>query len=67
MTEVDLPELSGLRENVDADVCVVGAGMAGLSVAYALASEGKSVVVLEDGETIGAGETSHDRSPRECL
>ena len=39
-----------------ADVCVIGAGIAGLTTAYLLAREGYSVVVLErDG--IGSGET----------
>jgi glycine/D-amino acid oxidase-like deaminating enzyme/nitrite reductase/ring-hydroxylating ferredoxin subunit len=40
-----------------ADVCVVGAGIAGLSAAYLLACEGKRVVVLDDGP-VGGGETS---------
>ncbi len=40
-----------------AEVCVVGAGMAGLSVAYELARRGRSVVVVDAG-TIGGGETS---------
>ena len=40
-----------------ADVCVIGAGIAGLSTAYLLAAEGRSVVVLDDGK-IGGGETS---------
>jgi glycine/D-amino acid oxidase-like deaminating enzyme/nitrite reductase/ring-hydroxylating ferredoxin subunit len=39
-----------------ADVCVVGAGIAGLSCAYMLAREGKSVIVLDDGP-VGAGQT----------
>jgi glycine/D-amino acid oxidase-like deaminating enzyme/nitrite reductase/ring-hydroxylating ferredoxin subunit len=39
-----------------ADVCVVGAGIAGLSCAYQLAREGKSVIVLDDGP-VGAGQT----------
>src|SRR3954469_23210838 len=39
-----------------ADVCVVGAGIAGLSCAYLLASEGKSVIVLDDGP-VGCGQT----------
>jgi len=47
-----------LRKNTEADVCIVGAGIAGLSVAYALSREGKSVVVL-DGRNLGGGETSH--------
>lgn len=45
-----------LTDNMDADVCVVGAGIAGLTVAYLLGREGKKVVVLDDGE-IGSGET----------
>jgi len=38
------------------DVCVIGAGMAGLSVAYHLVRSGKSVLVLDDGP-VGDGET----------
>jgi glycine/D-amino acid oxidase-like deaminating enzyme len=53
----DLPARPALREHVDADVCVIGAGMAGLSTAYLLAREGKRVVVLDDGPVAG-GETS---------
>lgn len=52
-----VPALSALSESTHADVCVVGAGMAGMSTAYMLAREGKSVVVLDDGP-IGGGQTS---------
>ena len=45
-----------LTADADADVCVVGAGIAGMSVAYEAAKAGKSVVVLDDG-LIGGGET----------
>ena len=38
------------------DVCIVGAGISGLSVAYALVREGTKVVVLDDGP-VGGGET----------
>jgi len=47
---------SSLTEDVNADVCVVGAGIAGMTTAYLLAREGKSVVVLDDGP-VGGGMT----------
>ena len=46
-----------LRGNLRTDVCVVGAGMAGLSTAWRLTAAGYSVVVLEAREP-GMGETS---------
>lgn len=48
--------LSPLVEDTHADVCVVGAGIAGITTAYLLAKEGKSVVVLDDG-AVGGGQT----------
>src|SRR5688500_13895765 len=39
------------------DVCIIGAGVAGLSTAYRLARAGKSVIVLDDGPVAG-GESS---------
>jgi glycine/D-amino acid oxidase-like deaminating enzyme/nitrite reductase/ring-hydroxylating ferredoxin subunit len=54
---IDMPATSSLTSNVTTDVCVVGAGIAGLTTAYLLAKEGKKVVVLDAGEICG-GETS---------
>src|SRR5437868_319800 len=48
--------LNPLCENLETDACVVGAGIAGLSVAYTLARAGRGVVVLDDG-LIGSGMT----------
>ncbi len=45
-----------LKENIHADVVIIGGGLAGMSVAYALSDVGKKVVVIEDG-MIGSGET----------
>jgi glycine/D-amino acid oxidase-like deaminating enzyme/nitrite reductase/ring-hydroxylating ferredoxin subunit len=39
-----------------ADVCIIGAGIAGLTTAYLLARQGKRVVVLDDGPIV-SGET----------
>lgn len=47
---------SPLTATAAADVCIVGAGIAGLTTAYLLAREGARVVVLDDGP-IGGGET----------
>ena len=52
-----LPLESSLTEEISTDVCIVGAGIAGMSTAYSLAREGKAVVVLDDGP-IGGGMTA---------
>ena len=46
-----------LAKDAIADVCVVGAGIAGLTTAYLLAREGKTVAVI-DAVGVGAGQTS---------
>src|SRR5688500_1299711 len=56
MTMSDTPLFAALPDDAVADVCIVGAGIAGLSTAYLLAREGASVIVLDDGP-IGGGET----------
>ena len=50
------PALPRLVADVEADVAVVGAGIAGMMTAYLLGRQGKSVVILDDG-AIGGGET----------
>ena len=47
---------ASLSKDLVTDVCVVGAGIAGMTTAYLLLREGKSVVVLDDGP-IGGGQT----------
>ena len=45
----NMPTYSALAEDTRADVCVVGAGIAGVTTAYLLTQAGKSVVLLDDG------------------
>src|SRR5687768_1762078 len=51
-----VPTFSPLTADTSADVCIVGAGISGLTTAYLLTQVGKSVVVLDDG-AIGSGMT----------
>src|SRR5688572_31629964 len=55
--ETSIPDDGPLNEDVTADVCIVGAGISGLTTAYLLSKDGKRVVVLDDGE-IGGTMTS---------
>ncbi|NUS39349.1 MAG: FAD-dependent oxidoreductase [Lysobacter sp.] len=51
------PAFAPLREDTHADVCIVGAGIAGLTTAYRLALEGRDVVVVEERDLCG-GQTA---------
>src|SRR4051812_25637659 len=57
MESVETPVRPMLRQDTLADVCVIGAGISGLTTAYLLACEGKATVILDDGPVAG-GETS---------
>lgn len=49
-------ESAPLYENMHADVCIVGAGIAGMTTAYLLTRADRAVIVLDDGR-IGGGMT----------
>src|SRR5205085_10231350 len=57
MATADTPSAPRLEQDTDADVCIVGAGIAGLTTAYLLTREGRRVVILDDGPT-GGGMTA---------
>jgi glycine/D-amino acid oxidase-like deaminating enzyme/nitrite reductase/ring-hydroxylating ferredoxin subunit len=58
MASVEVPVHTALTADAQADVCVVGAGIAGMTAAYLLLRQGKSVIVLDHGP-VGGGETGH--------
>jgi glycine/D-amino acid oxidase-like deaminating enzyme len=62
----DLPACSPLAEDLRVDVCIVGAGVVGMSIAYVLTRAGKSVVVLDDGP-LGGGMTSMTTAHLTCV
>ena len=51
-----LPDFPMLNKNEHTDVCIIGAGIAGLTTAYLLGQVGKSVIVLDDGPIV-SGDT----------
>lgn len=57
------PELIGTKET---DVCIIGAGMAGLNLAFLLSNNGKKVIILEK-ETIGSSQSCKTTAKITCL
>jgi len=52
----DLPSSDLLTHNAETDVCVVGAGIVGLTTAFLLGKLGRAVILLDDGP-VASGET----------
>src|SRR5687768_5942365 len=57
MCTFDVPQYDSLKQDTECDVCVVGAGITGLTAAYMLTRSGKKVIVVDDG-SIGGGESA---------
>jgi glycine/D-amino acid oxidase-like deaminating enzyme/nitrite reductase/ring-hydroxylating ferredoxin subunit len=57
MSTTEVPQFQPLTQDARANVCIVGAGIAGMTTAYLLARAGRAVVLIDDGQ-IGGGETS---------
>ncbi|CAN5733585.1 FAD-dependent oxidoreductase [soil metagenome] len=53
----DLLEKDSLNQSIETDVCIIGAGISGLTTAYLLTKAGREVIVIDDG-LIGGGTTS---------
>ncbi len=56
MDSATIPAFPPLEGDAAAEVCVIGAGIAGLTCAYLLAREGRDVILI-DALGVGAGET----------
>ena len=56
MATASTPRFEPLRDDTRAHVCVIGAGIAGMTTAYLLQREGRAVIVVDDGP-VGGGET----------
>ena len=56
MDTTDVPALPRVTQDMRTNVCIVGAGIAGMSTAYLLARAGRAVIVIDDGP-VGGGET----------
>lgn len=54
--ETEVPQFPPLESDIRVNVCIVGAGIAGMTCAYLLARTGRSIVVIDDGPIAG-GET----------
>jgi len=53
----ELPQFESLIKNAECDVCVIGAGITGLTTAYMLLQSGRKVIIVDDGN-IGSGESA---------
>jgi glycine/D-amino acid oxidase-like deaminating enzyme/nitrite reductase/ring-hydroxylating ferredoxin subunit len=62
----DVPAVPRLARDLKAQVCVIGAGIAGLTTAYLLVRAGYDVVVL-DRQGPGAGETGRTTAHLTCV
>ncbi len=53
---IKMPIFPTLTEDISTEVCIIGAGLAGLTTAYLLQKEGRKVCILE-GFEIGSGQS----------
>jgi glycine/D-amino acid oxidase-like deaminating enzyme/nitrite reductase/ring-hydroxylating ferredoxin subunit len=65
-TTTELPVFPQLHDDLRVDACIVGGGIAGLSIAYLLTRAGKTVAVLDDGP-LAHGMTSMTTAHLTCV
>jgi len=54
--KIEISQSKQLHKNIECDICIVGAGISGLTTAYLLVKGGKKVTVIHAGD-LRAGET----------
>lgn len=62
---VGLPTFSEIKEDLRTEVCVIGGGLSGVSIAYELAKRGKKVVLLESFR-LGSGQSGRTTAHLSC-
>jgi glycine/D-amino acid oxidase-like deaminating enzyme len=62
---LSLPTFPELKEDLRTEVCVIGGGLSGLSIAYELAKRGKRVVLLESFR-LGSGQSGRTTAHLSC-
>ena len=60
------PRFSSLKEDLDVDVLIVGAGIAGLAAAYLLKRAGCTVALVERGRCV-EGDTAYTTAHLPCV
>lgn len=63
--EVEPLSFPPLTENMHADVCIVGTGIVGLSCAYTLVKQGKSVILIDQAH-VASGQTARTTAHLTC-
>ena len=63
---LSLPEIPSLKGHLHDEIVVIGGGIAGLTTAYLLLKEGKSVTIITDKE-LCSGETSRTTGHLTCM
>jgi glycine/D-amino acid oxidase-like deaminating enzyme/nitrite reductase/ring-hydroxylating ferredoxin subunit len=53
---IEIPQYKTLTQNLTTEVCVIGGGISGISIAYQLAKQGHKVILLE-GSRIASGQS----------
>ncbi|MFL5784179.1 MAG: FAD-dependent oxidoreductase [Bacteriovoracaceae bacterium] len=62
---MSLPVFSEIKEDTRTEVCVIGGGLSGVSIAYELAKRGKKVVLLE-AFRLGSGQSGRTTAHLSC-